>query len=242
MPASWELLQPGSAPGATQEKVLAVCVPHTGEVTTEWCLRLKELPLPVGTQLFFSRGLPIDLTRETMVKTALEAGFEWVFFFLDSDVVLPLNALENLFSHHLPIVNGMYKAKKPGGFFWAVWMRQKAPDGSEAFAPVASWGDARMLECDVIGCGCMLIHRSVFEKIREKYPELPWFFWCKERNPEVLDVLNLPDKLMRDVSEDFYFCLLAKACGFQIIVDTSVKCKHISVVAIDENTVSLPGV
>jgi hypothetical protein len=91
----------------------------------------------------------------------------------------------------------------------------------------------------------MLVHRSVFEKIRETYPHLPWFYWAKDRHPRVLDAMGVPDPLMKEVSEDFWFCLLAKKCGFHVIIDTTVKCKHISVIAVDENTVdgiTLPGV
>lgn len=249
MPAAWEVfpdvknilepevnLQINTTPG----RVLAVLVPHTGEVSSEWCLRFKEMQMPPGSQVFMSRGMPIDVTRESMVDAALKAGFEWLFF-LDSDVILPDKALENLFSHKQPLINGLYKAKKPGGFFWAAWMRTKDANGKEAFSPISSW-TGRLIQCDVIGTGCMLVHRNVFEKIREKFPELPLFLWTKDRNAKLLDKLNLPDALMRDVSEDFYFCLLAKLAGFPTIVDTDVKCGHVSVVKIDESTVTLPGV
>ena len=50
----------------------------------------------------------------------------------------------------------------------------------------------------------------------------------------LLKSMDLPDPLMNEVSEDFYFCLLAKKCGFQVIVDTEIKCGHISTVKIEE--------
>lgn len=249
MPAAWELLDINKISGCTDitkipnpsaNRTLAVLIPHVGEVSTEWCLKFKNLVMPPGTQVFMSRGMPIDVTRDAMVKSALDSGFEWIFF-LDSDVILPDNALNNLFSHNQPLINGMYKAKKPGGFFWAVWMRVDTPDKKEAFAPIATW-KGRLISVDVVGTGCMLVHRSVFEKIREKYPNLPLFFWAKDRDSKMLDQMNLPDPLMREVSEDFYFCMLAKDCGFNVIVDTDVKCGHISTVKIEEDTVTLPGV
>lgn len=261
MPAAWELINPnppstssevigrptvvGQQPisniqGSPQiQRKLAILIPHTGEVSSEWCLMFKEMPLPPGSQIFMSRGLPIDVTRESMVKTALDVGFEWIFF-LDSDVILPKDTFQKLFSHNLPIVSGLYKAKKPNGFFWAAWMRGKAPDGKDAFVPVASW-TGRLFEVDVIGTGCMLIHRNVFEEIRKK-TDLPFFVWSKERNPALLDKLGIPDPMMREVSEDFWFCLLAKYCGFRVVVDGEVKCGHISTVKITDQTVTLPGV
>jgi hypothetical protein len=249
VPAAWEIfasvpnilesdvnLKINAAPG----RVLAILIPHTGEVSSEWCLRFKDMQMPPGSQVFMSRGMPIDVTRESMVDAALKQGFEWIFF-LDSDVILPDKALEKLFSHKQPLINGMYKAKKPGGFFWAVWMRIKSPDGKEAFSPISTW-TGRLIQCDVIGTGCMLVHRSVFEKIHEKFPGLPFFLWTKDRNSSLLDKLGLPDTLMRDVSEDFFFCLLAKQAGFPMVVDTSVRCKHIATIAITEDTVTLPSV
>lgn len=266
IPAAWELIDPSLRPGQNvqsgaeiigrptvvgqitpaqiqgmpqNQKKLAILVPHTGEVSSEWCLMFRETPLPPGSQIFMSRGMPIDVTRESMVKTALNAGFEWIFF-LDSDVILPKDALQKLFSHNLPVVCGLYKAKKPNGFFWAAWMKGKTPEGKDAFVPIANWS-GRLFEVDVIGTGCMLVHRKVFEGIRAK-TDIPFFMWARERNTVLLDKLNLPDPMMREVSEDFWFCLLAKYCGYQIVVDGDVKCGHLTTVKITDTTVTLPGV
>lgn len=226
-------------PSAQNPKRVAILVPHTGEVSSEWCLMFREFPLPPGSQIFMSRGMPIDVTRESMVNAALAAGFEWLFF-LDSDVTIPIDTLQKLLSHNLPIVCGLYKAKKPNGFFWAAWMRGSDPTGKMAFVPVASWS-GRLFEVDVIGAGCMLIHRKVFEEIRKK-TDLPFFLWTKERNQTLLDKLDVPEPLMKQVSEDFWFCMLAKHTGFQIVVDGEVKCGHISTVKVTEQNVTLPGV
>ncbi|MGA9030313.1 MAG: hypothetical protein WB404_07800 [Methanoregula sp.] len=297
MPAAWEMVQivtPVSAPVAGSGPVpvrpgsLAVLIPHGGEVTSEWALKLRDISLPVGTQMFMSRGMPIDVTRDSMVKAALNQGFEWIFF-LDSDVVMPRDGLEKLLSHRQPMMCGMYKAKKPGGWFWAAWMRTVLPEPKllstpdiiadrlkndppvqspvqttpvqtkpveassivtgteispatkEAFSPILSW-TGRLITVDVIGTGCMLVHRSVFEGIRAAFPKLPWFFWAKERSTEVLDSMNLPDPLMREVSEDFFFCLLAKKSGFSVVVDTEVQCDHLALVKITPSEVTLPSV
>jgi hypothetical protein len=110
-PAAWEMLTPVGADGQPlPQKVLAVLVPHTGSVSSEWSMKFREMPLPPGSQIFFSRGMPIDVTRENMVKAALDFGFEWMFF-LDSDVILPPDAIKKLLSHNLPLACGMYKAR-----------------------------------------------------------------------------------------------------------------------------------
>jgi len=302
MPAAWELVQivspigapvSGSGPVPARPGSIAIMIPHGGEVTSEWALKLRDLALPVGTQIFMSRGMPIDVTRDSMVKSALDQGFEWIFF-LDSDVIIPRDGLEKLLSHRQPLMCGMYKAKKPGGWLWAAWMRTVLPDPKilntpdiiaeklktepqsqpqpepqpqpelqaqppqvtaasivpgpdtspavkEAFSPILSW-TGRLITVDVIGNGCMLVHRSVFEGVKKTFPNLPWFFWAKERTPVVLDAMNLPDPLMREVSEDFFFCLLAKKSGFNVVVDTEVQCDHIALAKITPTEVTLPSV
>jgi hypothetical protein len=227
-------------PGAPVTKSVAVLIPHTGEVSSEWALMMREFPLPMGSQLFMSRGMPIDVTRESMVNAAMSAGFEWLFF-IDSDVILPKDALQKLLQDNLPIVSGLYKAKKPNGFFWAAWMQGKDPSGADAFVPVDKW-QGHLFEVDVIGTGCMLIHRKVIEEIKKKRPDLPLFFWTKERPDVVMDKFNIPMPLMKTVSEDFWFCMLARSCGFQIVADGDVKCGHISMVKVTDETVTLPSV
>jgi hypothetical protein len=256
MPAAWELLQqeplgkqsigtattvapPQAVAGQRPENKLAIIIPHTGEVSSEWCFMFRDLQLPPGCQFFASRGMPIDVTRSAVTHTVLDAGFEWLFF-LDSDVIPPRDVLQMLFSHQLPIVSGLYRAKKPDLIQWAAWMRGKDPNGKEAFLPVANWSQ-RLFKVDVVGMGCILVHRKVFDTIREK-TDLPFFFWSKERNPALLDKMGIPDPLMREVSEDFWFLLLAKQYGFDTVCDGDIKCGHITVTKLTEKTRTLPSV
>lgn len=249
MPSAWEILQSQNlqrsqqaAAAGTPEKFVALCVPHTGEVSMEWTLRLRDIQLPPGSQVFMSRGMPIDVTRDSMVRDAFAQGFEYVFF-LDSDVILPKDAVMTLLASKLPIVSGLYKAKKPNGFFWAAWVAADSPENKDkaAFSPVMAW-EGRYIKVDVVGAGCMLIHRSAYEKIRKTYPNLPLFFWSKERSRDLLDSMEIPDFRAEQVSEDFYFNLLAKAAGIDTVIDTTVQCDHISTVKITPDSVTLPGV
>ena len=228
-------------PGKPADKKVIILVPHVGEVSMEWAIMWQQLPVMVGSHYSMSKGSPIDVTRDTMVNNALEQGYEWLFF-LDSDILPPKDVIQKLLSHNLPIVAGMYKARKPEGFTWAAWIRGITPTGEVAFAPVASWTDARLFKVDVTGCGCCLIHRDVFFKIREKFPDLPFFFWSNTRDKKIIDKMNLPDPAMGNVSEDFFFCLLAKQAGFDIVMDSEVKCEHLSVVKIGPDNVTLTKV
>ncbi len=74
--------------------------------------------------------------------------------------------------------------------------------------------------------------------MRKKYPAIPWFLHCTRRgyNPK-----DFPDPMMYNVSEDIFFCLFAKACGFSVIIDTTVKCGHIATVILVDDGVMIPG-
>ncbi len=69
----------------------------------------------------------------------------------------------------------------------------------------------------MIGAGCLLISRRVFETMPE-----PYFF-----SPE------------QDYTEDTHFCFEAKKAGFTIYVDTTVKCKHDTMTTIEESTFTM---
>jgi len=75
--AAWELLVPTDESGnPLPQKFLAVLVPHTGSVSTEWCLKLRDLPLPVGSQIFMSRGMPLDV-KPHFYETEDQPGPLW---------------------------------------------------------------------------------------------------------------------------------------------------------------------
>lgn len=168
----------------------------------EWTWALRKLELPPNTLFFFARGLPLPLTRTNLVKDALKAECKWIFF-LDSDVILPSNALNTLLSHGLPICSGLYRAHKREGFSYAVWMKV----GENQYAPVGEWVGT-LIPVDVTGLGCCLIRSEVFQRVPE-----PWFEWG-------------------DISEDFYFFEKAKKHGFQCVIDTSIKCSHVGLLKI----------
>ena len=239
MPGAWELFdaQPGGIlpiRSLMDRKFLAVLIPHTGEMSADFCYRLSQLHLPPGSGIFMSKEIPLDVSRENMIRRALDLGFEW-FLFLDSDIILPQLAIEELLSVHKPIVTGLYRTKKKGNG-WSIWNEGKDKNGKDTLLHIDSWTE-KIITCDAAGMGCMLIQKCVFEDMFLKFPKLPWFFWSINRNPGFIRSLEVPDPHMRHVGEDIWFCLLTRACGYKINANTEIKCTHIGTCKIKENEI-----
>lgn len=86
-----------------------VGVPHQGQVSTAWAMRLLHAlgPYLGRVKLFTIQGHPIDVSRGALVELALASKAEYVYF-LDSDIYTKEDTLQRLLKHNLPIVSALY--------------------------------------------------------------------------------------------------------------------------------------
>lgn len=166
--------------------------------------------------------MPYDHARNAACQQALNCGADWLFF-LDSDVIPPRDAVLRLMAHRQPIISGVYARRSP-----PVSLPVMIKDGRW----VTDYQPGAIIEVDVVGAGCLLIHRSVLERFLSNpigaNRGKGWFDWR-------VDMAHLlpPGEAM---SEDFCFCLHARrAFGYKILVDTSIVCRHVG------HCQSLPG-
>ena len=155
---------------------------------------------------FLCELVTVHNCRNMLVKQALGDPQVTHLMWIDSDVVFeqpsdPNEAILQLMQCNAEIVSGIYRARQKSGFNYSMWL--KHPQG---FVPVQSWS-GNWISVDVIGMGCCLMKREVFERVPE-----PWFWWGPGESP----------------SEDFNFCLKAKEHGFKVMVYTDVRASHIS--------------
>lgn len=204
MGMSWERQQ------INKQKVI-ILVPHRGESDyrqwRDWFL--TGLQMPPGTTYLEMRGMSLTTQRTKLVLDALSGPAEYLFF-LDDDVMGPPNLLATLLSYELPIAAGLYWAKKrieERGL--AAWM--KASEDGNGYLPIELKQNGRLIQVDVTGLGCCLIHRSVFEKTT-----FPWFEWPPE-----------------GPSEDFWFFeKVSRELGIKPVVDMELRCDHIGLFAL----------
>ena len=140
--------------------------------------------------------------RNNIVKLFLNSDND-ALFMLDSDVIPPIGTLNRLIAAGRPITAGVY---------FRFDNRNESP-----IVPVLNGfkdTDGRYGTATRAGAGCMLVKREVFETMREKGK---WPVWAH---------IYTPDGSAFILSEDWNFCEMARACGFEIVVDSEIICSH----------------
>lgn len=89
----------------------------------------------------------------------------------------------------------------------------------------------KVFEADLVGAGCLLLHRSVIESFfrNPQRPGHPVFDWRVH-----LQGLIEPGKAL---SEDFTLCQAYRERGGKVLVDGSVVCKHVGNAQFGDNSV-----
>jgi hypothetical protein len=183
-------------------------------VATKWAIGYRNLQFPPASAASMLTGMPFDHARNTACENMLNNNFEWLFY-LDDDVVAPPDTIQRLINHGKDIVSGVYHRRASPHH--PVMLRFDAQDQAQW---VLEYPPNQLIEVDLVGAGCLLIHRRVLERMSK-----PWFEWqLGKEDPKPEAGVKAKAKL----SEDFAFCLKAKReFGFQIYVDTSIQCEHI---------------
>lgn len=167
---------------------------------------ILEMEKPDESDLMVFQGALVDRARNILIEQMLHHPMEPThLLFLDADIVPPAETLVQLLKHQVPIVSGLYRKRLPPHEPMAFVKRKKS--GSIVFEPISLKGP-KLKKVDVVGAGCLLIQRDVFENISE-----PWFTseWTNQGH----------------LSEDFSFCEKAKQAGYEIYVDMSARLLHL---------------
>jgi len=187
---------------------ILLCVPTYETITTECYKALWELESPDPLMFDTVKGYDCALARISACNKARKYGVDYLLM-VDSDTVLPPDALSNMLEHDEDIVLGYYQWKK----------RKK---GHTCIARLGTWGDwhqasdfkamanAGMTSVEVQGggLGCCLLRVSVLDRLPK-----PWFRWVVTADGT-------------ETGEDVYFCNLLRDHGVPIYADTRVACGH----------------
>lgn len=209
----------------TAHKVsIGFCDP--GQVSADFASRLFQLACVRSDRLgalvrVKGSGL-LSRYRNKVVQTFLDhTDSDWLLM-IDTDEQLSVKAFDLLCetAHHLdrPVVAGLVFAAMDGGD--AIYPRPMPAifaDTEHGFLPLNNYDRDAVFEIEAAGTGCLLIHRRVFEKIRENadpHQGTDWcWFWDGPLNG-------------RWQSEDLMFCRRVRSLGFPIYVNTAAILPH----------------
>lgn len=144
--------------------------------------------------------------RNTLRAACLERGYDYLFF-LDSDVIPPVNILEQLLRHKKDVLTGIYLGASKFGDKTEIQPVLYAPfsDKQVRTMLIKEVLDEKILPIAAAGLGCCLIHRHVLERIAFR---------------------NIA--ISTTGGEDAAFFKDVQSLGITPYGDTSMKCFHMS--------------
>src|SRR3989304_5342993 len=202
---------------------VAICIPHGDRVTMRFFQNLMVLHYYTlgqrGDVQFFYIEIDchmVSLARDKIVQKALDAECDYLFW-VDDDVLPPEDALVKLLGHGLPFVSGLYMTRlyphTP-----QIYVRTPVDvNGGWSYKPVLEYPEA-VISVDAVGHGCCLVDTGVYKVLRDMIP-VQSVFGVKLSNWY---------EFLTNRGEDFYFCDRLKDVGVEVMIDTTVKCAHMT--------------
>lgn len=207
----------GSIKSNTKDEIMGdkkirvlIAYPTARDIETASFLSVYNLDVPnnVETELECFYGYNIDQVRNLIASYGIGHKFDYIFF-VDSDIILPKNALRRLLESNKDIITGVYIQRKPNVRIPEIYVENQ--HGGMHNIDISEVQGNKVFRIGGCGFGCVLVKTNVLEKVG--YPQF-----------EYHDTLDIKETL----SEDVDFALKAKQKGFELFVDTSVKCEHLT--------------
>ena len=182
-----------------------------------------------GGRLSYQTGPNLAAPRNEVVKKFLAFGkADWLFM-LDTDMVFPPDVVERLLDYadpvKAPIVGGLCFGLTDDGQVLPTLFDLVGEDAADTeWVRYSDFKPDTMMQVAATGAACLLVHKSVFETIRDfVHPSRPDRSGFNDAFPWFQEV----EHNGRPVSEDITFCARAGWCGIPVFVNTAVQIGHI---------------
>ena len=174
-----------------------------------YCDRVYDIP--DGVEYQFNIGVVGEtfpaLARERLVDIALEGEMDYLFM-IDDDMLVPADTFELLIKNDVDICAALaftrHDPHKPVIYNLSGGYDELVKKSYYVNQPVITYPKEKLVQCDAVGFGGVLIKMEVFKKM-----ERPWFM-CTS-----------------GAGEDINFCHKAGEAGFKIYMDTRIKLGHL---------------
>lgn len=193
---------------------ILVAIPTGGDIKTLTTRSLLEYQINrrYPSQIRFKMDTVIEKARNELVVSAVEAKATHLMF-VDSDMVFPPHAIDQLVDRQKDIVGGLFY----GRMHPKAHMYRLDKDGNNQEIDIKEADKKGMVEVDFMGTGFMLINMRVFEKLEPPFFRLSYDY----------EKFGLKGNGLNPIGEDAYFCFTAKQAGFKIWCDTSFEIGHV---------------
>lgn len=187
----------------------------------------------IGRRLSMRSGPRIASARNEVVRKFLATECEWLWM-LDTDMTFAPSVLPRLLqqadSSQRPILGALCFGGARGGVVFPTLYRLRPPSEDHGPMEVIEDYPTGLVKVDATGCACLLVHRSVFERIAEvKRPDGAVAF------PQPLTWFSESAYGPHEFGEDWTFCLRVQQAGIPVYVDTRVKVGHVKPAVLDES-------
>ncbi len=163
---------------------------------------------------FFSRNMGrmgINYAREALASLAVKHKMDYILM-IDDDQTVPRDLFERLYKTMIetksdivsPMVTQRVSPYKP-----VIWKQSYSDEGGKKAVYnqfIEEYEPNAIVEADAVGFGVVLIRTAILEKVPQN-----WFF------------------SNTSFGEDIWFCMRARAAGFKIVMDTSIKVGHLRI-------------
>jgi len=190
-------------------KRVLIAVPTNKYVETETMKSIYDLIVPpnFSTELQFFYGYQIDQVRNLIADWGKR--YDYVLH-VDSDIILPNDALVKMLRANKPIISGLYIQRKPGQHILEIY--QDAGSGVENI-PYSAISHLEIIRIAACGFGAVLVNSDVYRTL-----DYPHFVYSSAINHA------------STISEDIFFCAKARAANFSAWADVSIKCNHVGTI------------
>ncbi len=153
-------------------------------------------------------GPRVAAARNTLADEFLQTDATHLLM-IDTDMVIPREAVTTLLATCKPIVGGLYFQLNPDGSVSPSIMDYQKQTG--LYQARGTWRPNEVLACNATGAACLMVERQVFQSFRAP-GAYPWF--------EEQSIRDQP------VGEDLVFCQRAQLAGHPVHVHTGLLFGH----------------
>lgn len=166
---------------------------------------------PDDTEFEFYQGtvgnVLTPIARQRIAELAVDEGMDYLFF-VDDDMICPLDLFERLYKHQKDIVGALaftrFAPHKPVIYQLTEGKDELTKQPYYISQSVLVYPKDSLVECDAVGFGAVLIDCNVLKNLPK-----PWF------------------TAATGAGEDIQFCYDARKAGFKVYMDTATKLGHL---------------